>query len=81
MRFPVSLPTSDFWKYVDEVDGRDLDLSYPTQIIKAVKRAYFDKGVEWFIDDDIGYNLISQRWKEQRLKRVVREMQRQTGSV
>ena len=36
---------------------------------------------EWFIDDDIGYDLISKRWKEQRLKRVVREMQREARSV
>lgn len=52
MRFPISLQTSEFWEYVDEADGRDLDLSYPSEIIKAVKRAYFDKGPEWFVDKE-----------------------------
>ena len=34
------LPTQHFWRYVDELDGRGLDLSYPEEVIKGVKRLF-----------------------------------------
>ena len=52
MKFPYGTQYPSFWRYVDEVDGRDLDLSYPVQVIKAVKRAYFDKGEEYFLNNN-----------------------------
>jgi len=52
MKFPYGVAYPSFWRYVDEVDGRDLDLSYPVQVIKAVKRAYFDKGEDYFLHND-----------------------------
>lgn len=43
-----ALPIPEFWKYVDELAGRDLNLAYPTQVIKSLKSLYFLHGEAWF---------------------------------
>ena len=33
-----------YWQYVDELDGRGLNLSYPTSVVKAIKQLFYDIG-------------------------------------
>ena len=44
MFFSKVFLTQDFWKYVDELNGRDYNLAYPRALIKALKKVYYEKG-------------------------------------
>lgn len=48
MFLPLELPIQNFWKYVDELNGRDLNLAYPLEIIKFLKRKYYEIGDDEF---------------------------------
>ena len=52
MKLPKLLPIQSYWRLVDELEGRGLDLSYPKEVIKAVKRAFINKGVDYFRDNN-----------------------------
>ena len=39
-----------YWQYVDELDGRGLNLSYPTSVVKAIKQLFYDIGDEGIQD-------------------------------
>lgn len=42
MKLSSNNPSPLFWRYADELDKRDLDLSYPEKIVKAIKSAFFN---------------------------------------
>ena len=50
MKLPKELPIRTYWPLVDELEGRGLDLSYPREVIKAVKRKYINEGADYFIN-------------------------------
>ncbi len=50
MFLPSELPIQKFWKYVDESNRRDLNLAYPTEIIKALKNKFYQIKDKGFID-------------------------------
>lgn len=52
MKLPKLLPTPSHWRYVDELDGRGLDLSYPREVIKGIKRQCVMGNIDW--DDPSG---------------------------
>lgn len=52
MRLPKELPIRTYWPLVDELEGRGLDLSYPKEVIKAVKRKFINEGAKYFVDTD-----------------------------
>ena len=41
-----------YWQYVDELDGRGLNLSYPTSVVKAIKQLFYDIGDEGIQDEE-----------------------------
>lgn len=42
MKLSSNVSSPMFWRYVDELDKRDLDLSYPEKLVKAIKTAFFE---------------------------------------
>ncbi len=42
MKLPKELPLKPQWRYVDELNGRGLDLSYPKEVIKGIKRIFMN---------------------------------------
>ena len=36
-----TIPPQPHWGYANELDGRDLDLGYPRNLVKAVKAFYY----------------------------------------
>ena len=54
IKYGGKLPIQHFWRYVDELDGRGLDLSYPEEVIKGVKRLFLCNEQELYsiIDSD-----------------------------
>jgi len=55
MKLPRELPTPGYWSYVDELDGRGLDLSYPREVIKGIKRQCIAGTIDW---DDLSKDMI-----------------------
>ena len=52
MKLPKELPSQYYWRLVDELEGRGLDLSYPEEVIKGIKRVYINKGLKYFMDNN-----------------------------
>ena len=57
MKLPKLLPIQTYWRLVDELEGRGLDLSYPREVVKSVKRIFMNHGASYFAQNN-EYNML-----------------------